>query len=305
MTSNAETGRKRLTVKERYADYVPEFLERSKQADRVSHEAVFQQANEHTRALVNRIVGSLMKPGSRLLGFEHLKELYERSQAGESCLIVMEHFSNFDIPGLYYLLMTQHGEEGRKIADSIVAMAAAKLNEENRIVRAFTESFTRIVIYPSRALKAIVDPAKFAVERKRSNEINMSALREMIRRKKHGYIILVFPTGTRYRADKPDSARGLPEIDSYLKQFDHICPIGIGGNLLLVNPSGDMSEDWPNEDIMVYKAGELIKPRDFRLMCRAECPGDYDPKQYTVDRLMDRLAELHGEVEAVREELGA
>ncbi len=304
MTSNAETGRKRLTVKERYADYVPEFLERSKQADRVSHNEVFQPANEHTRALVNRIVGSLMKPGSRLLGFENLRELYERSQAGESCLIVMEHYSNFDIPCLYYLLM-QHGDAGREIADSIVAMAAAKLNEESRIVRAFTESFTRIVIYPSRALKAIVDPARFAIERKRSNEINMSALREMVRRKKHGHIILVFPTGTRYRADNPDSARGLPEIDSYLKQFDRICPIGIGGNLLLVNPSGDMSEDWPNEDIMVYKAGELIDPREFRLMCRAECPTDCDPKQYTVDRLMDRLAELHGEVEAIREELGA
>lgn len=301
VASNSESGNRRLTVKERFADYLPAFLEKSTQSDHVSHESVFQQANRHTRELVTRIVSSLMQPGSRLLGFENIKALYERSQAGESCLIVMEHYSNFDLPCLWHLLL-QEGNEGSRIADSIVAMAGAKLNEESKLVKAFTESFTRIVIYPSRALKAIEDPEKYAEERKRSNAINMAALREMVRRKNSGHMILVFPAGTRYRPDKPDSARGLPEIDSYMKQFDWICPIGIGGNLLLVNPSGDMSSDFPQEDVMIYKAGELIDSREFRTEQRKQCPEGTDPKQFVVDRLMARLAELHEEVDRVREQ---
>ncbi|MFW5994898.1 MAG: 1-acyl-sn-glycerol-3-phosphate acyltransferase [Spirochaetia bacterium] len=299
VTTQSNSEKKLLTVKERFADYLPTFLEKSKVASAVSHDSVFQQANPATRELVNRIVDSLMLPGSRLIGFEHLKELAERSRAGESCLIVMEHYSNFDLPCLQTLLQRE-GEEGEAIAEQIVAMAGAKLNEENRLVKAFTESFTRIVIYPSRALRAITDPEVYARERTRSKAINMSALREMVRRKNSGHIILVFPAGTRYRADKPESSRGLPEIDSYMKQFDYICPVGIAGNTLLVNPSGDMSEDWPQEDVMVYKAGELIDSRAFRSKAREACPPDAEPKQYVVDRLMDRLSQLHGEVESVR-----
>ncbi|MFP4644964.1 MAG: 1-acyl-sn-glycerol-3-phosphate acyltransferase, partial [Spirochaetales bacterium] len=259
MAKNDNSQQQRLTVMDVFSEYLPLLEQRSKGAETVSHDSVYQPANDGTRELVNQIVASLMLPGSELLGFENIRELYERSQAGESCLIVSEHYSNFDLPSLFHLLQ-EKGEKGEAIAKSVVAMAGAKLNEESKIVRAFAESFTRIVIYPVRALQAISDPEEYAREHSRSRAINMAALREMVRKKNSGRIILVFPAGTRYRPDKPDSAKGLPQIDSYMKQFDHVCPVGIAGNLLLVNPSGDMSRDYPQKDLMIYKAGELIDP---------------------------------------------
>ncbi|MFP4510613.1 MAG: 1-acyl-sn-glycerol-3-phosphate acyltransferase [Spirochaetaceae bacterium] len=292
----------RITVKQRYAHLAPKFLANVEPGDTVSHNRVFQPANPTNRALVEGIIDDLIQPGSTLLGFEHFADLYERAQRGETCLLTSEHFSNFDLPVLHYLLCRQ-GALGKKIAESIVAVAAAKLNEENRFVRAFTQAYTRIVIYPSRALAAITEPEVFEREKRRSREINMSALREMVRKKNSGHIILVFPAGTRYRPENPDTARGLPEIDGYLKQFDNILPVGIGGNLLLVNPSNDMSEDYVNEDIMVVKAGAVIAARAFREQHRATCPEGKDPKQHVVDRLMERLSSIHSEIEAYRDGL--
>lgn len=292
----------RVTVKQRYAHLAPKFLANVDSGETVSHSDVYQPANPANRVLVEAIIDDLIQPGSTLLGFEHFVDLYERAQRGESCLLTSEHFSNFDLPVLYYLLCKQ-GDLGKKIAESIVAVAAAKLNEENRFVRAFTQAYTRIVIYPSRALAAISDPEQFEQEQRRSREINMSALRAMVRKKNSGHIILVFPAGTRYRPEIPDSARGLPEIDGYMKQFDNVLPVGMGGNLLLVNPSNDMSEDFVNEDLMVVKAGPVIASKAFREEHRAACPEGTDPKQYVVDQLMKRLAELHEEIEQYRDGL--
>lgn len=292
----------RTTVKQRYAHLAPKFLANVESDETVSHSQVFQPANPANRVLVEHIIDDLIQPGSTLLGFEHFVDLYERAQKGETCLLTSEHFSNFDLPVLYYLLCKQ-GALGKTIAESIVAVAAAKLNEENRFVRAFTQAYTRIVIYPSRALAAITDPEVFDREKRRSREINMSALREMVRKKNSGHIILVFPAGTRYRPENPDTARGLPEIDGYMKQFDNILPVGIGGNLLLVNPSNDMSEDYVNEDVMVVKAGHVIAAKSFREQHRSTCPEGMDPKQHVVDKLMERLSGLHGEIEAYRDGL--
>ncbi len=268
----------------------------------VSHDEVYQPAIPANRVLVEHIIDDLIQPGSTLLGFEHFVDLYERAQRGESCLLTSEHFSNFDLPVIHYLLCKQ-GELGKTIAESIVAVAAAKLNEENRFVRAFTQSYSRIVIYPSRALAAIKNNDDFEQEQRRSREINMSALRAMVRKKNSGHIILVFPAGTRYRPDNPDSARGLPEIDGYMKQFDNVLPVGITGNLLLVNPSNDMSEDYINEDLMVVKAGPVIASKRFREKHRATCPEGMDPKQHVVDQLMSTLAGIHKEIEEYRDSL--
>ncbi len=178
-----------------------------------------------------------------------------------------------------------------------------KLNEEDPFVRAFTDGYTRIVIYPARGLEAIEDPEVYARERRRSSEINRAALHELVRCKNQGYLVLVFPAGTRYRPGVPESKRGIAQIDSYMKRFDWVCPVGIGGNLLHVNPSGKMREDWTNEDVLVYKVGELIDAPSFRAYHRAGAPEGVDPKQHVVDQLMAQLEEIHEEVESYRRPL--
>ena len=60
----------------------------------------------------------------------------------------MEHYSNFDLP-CFTQLLERCGAPYQEVADSVVAVAGVKLNEESKLVLAFTEVFTRVVLYPS------------------------------------------------------------------------------------------------------------------------------------------------------------
>ena len=69
------------------------------------------------------------------------------------------------------------GEDGKKLAEKLVAIAGMKLNEENQLISAWAEAYSRIIIYPSRSLASIKDPAKRAEEEARSRKINMASMR--------------------------------------------------------------------------------------------------------------------------------
>jgi glycerol-3-phosphate O-acyltransferase len=285
--------------------YGEELVRNSRERQDVDPNAVFQPANLKNRPIIEKILEALQLPGSKMLHFDRLKELYDRSQQGESCLILSEHYSNFDIPNLFYLAH-QYGEEGDKVINSIIPMAGRKLNAESRFVLAFTEAYTRIVIYPSRDLQKMEGAREYEEERKLSRAINRSALREMIRAKHAGHPILVFPAGTRYRPGVPESKQGLPEIDSYIKSFDQMLLIGIAGNVLQVDPTGNMEADIPKQDVVIYTMGEIIDCKRFREEARRE--GGFDEKasgpeakQQVVGRVMQELDELHEEAEAERE----
>jgi hypothetical protein len=99
-------------------------------------------------------IGRPLLSNSRIEGFEHLSELYARALKGESCLLLVEHYSNFDLPVFHYLLRKQ-GDPGKAIADTIVSIAGIKLSESNPAVNAFAKAYTRLVIYPSRSLEII------------------------------------------------------------------------------------------------------------------------------------------------------
>lgn len=285
--------------------YGEELVRNSRERQDVDPNAVFQPANLKNRPIIEKIIEALQLPGSKMLHFDRLKELYDRSQQGESCLILSEHYSNFDIPNLFYLAH-QYGEEGDKVVNSIIPMAGRKLNAESRFVLAFTEAYTRIVIYPSRDLQKLEGTDQYEEERKLSRAINRSALREMIRAKHAGHPILVFPAGTRYRPGVPESKQGLPEIDSYIKSFDHMLLVGIAGNVLQVDPTGNMEADVPEQDVVIYNMGEIIDCKKFREKARRE--GGFDEtasgpeaKQKVVSTVMEKLDELHHEAEAERQ----
>ena len=263
----------------------------------ITPETVFQEANVPNRELIHEMLDQLLLPGSGVVGADHLADLYERSLAGAPCLILMEHYSNFDIPCLYYLL----GAMGRRdIADAIVAIAGMKLSEESAFVNAFAEAYTRIVIYPSRSLSRIPDPDLLAQERVRANHINMAATRTMIRVKHHGSIILVFPAGTRYREGQPDTKRGVKEVDSYLKSFETMVLIASAGSVLRIDPAGDMSRDLAARDVVILNVSPPIDCVAFRERARAATPAGVDSKQNAADAVMAGLERLHREALALR-----
>ena len=288
-----------IHIDELFRQVTDQLVQNSKEQQSIDRERVFQPANMENRRFVEEIIGSLILPGSRIEGYQNLEELYNRSQSGESSLILMEHYSNFDIPNLFYLAK-QHSS-GVSVTDSIVAMAGTKLNEESRFVLAFTEAYTRIVIYPARLLKSLEGTDRYETERARSRAINRSALREMVRLKHSGHMVLLFPAGTRYRPGKPESKEILVEVDSYIKGFDHMVCIGIAGNTLEVSPVGNMEKDSPATDVVIYQVSEVTDTAKFRSRARASAPeGGETAKRAVASAVQERFDSLHSEAETVR-----
>jgi glycerol-3-phosphate O-acyltransferase len=263
----------------------------------ITPDNVFQEANTQNRGVIDQILDKLVLPGSELLHAENLAKLGELAKAGKSCLILMEHYSNFDIPCLYYLAEKAGLHEA---AEAIVSIAGMKLSEESEFVNAFAEAYTRIVIYPSRSLNQHSDSERMEEERARSREINMAATRQMIRMKHEGRIILVFPSGTRYREGDPDTKRGVKEVDSYLKLFDYAVLIGIAGSTLRIDPAGDMSMDQAARDVMLLNVTEPFVCDTLRDEARATAPEDLDPKQHVANVVMERLERVHEDAERER-----
>jgi glycerol-3-phosphate O-acyltransferase len=283
-----------------YKEIIDEMIRNSQGAPVVTDKNVYQEGKPANKPLMRRIVGDLMLSGSRIDGLEHLLELHALALRKKFCLVLMEHYSNFDLPNFSELL-ERRGAEGKEIADAIVAVAGVKLNEESRLVLAFTEIFTRVVIYPSRTVQGLEDKHRRREAEVRRARINIAALKTLMTLRREGRLILVFPTGTRYRPWDPSTGRGLKEIDTYIKYYSHMVLVAINGNTLLTNPNGSMDEDYPVKDVVRYTVSPVMRCSEFRKEAlRARPDDDDDAKQAVADGVMAALAELHARAEQAR-----
>ncbi len=291
------------SLRDRYGHLFGVLREKAKAPTKITEENVYQEANKEILPFMDGMLADNFLPGSRIEGLDNFKNFLDQVKSGKRGLILMEHYSNLDLPALSYLLRRDGGEIGMDLADRIVAIAGMKLNEDNELVRAWAEGFSRIVIYPSRSLASITDPEKFAAEEAKSKKINMASMRALDAARKRGQVILVFPSGTRYRAGQPETKRGVREIDSYLRLSDIMILVSINGNCLRISESNpkDMLSDLVTEDVMVLTGSPVIECKKFRndILSGLE---DYegDKKQIVVDHIMENLEELHEAVEKKR-----
>ena len=294
-------------LKEAYGNVFAEMTKLSKAAAKIDETQVYEEANLETRKYMKKILDDNFLPESGLRNVGNFKAFYDAiTKEGKSGLILMEHYTNLDLPGILYLL-EKHGEPWSiDLASRIVAVAGMKLNESNIAVRAFTEGFTRVVIYPTRSLSAVeekeISEEEKIAEAQRARKINFAAMRAMDSCKKRGQAILVFPSGTRYRPGKPETKRGLREIDSYLRLFDCMILVSINGNCLRINPENpdDMLADIVEQDVITLTASPVINCKDFRNEVLSALPDDdEDPKQKTVDKVMEILESQHNQVENI------
>jgi glycerol-3-phosphate O-acyltransferase len=288
------------TLSSSFKDIIKQAVAKSRAVTKVTETNVFQEGNAEIRPLLDHMVESLLLPGSGIDGMENLHALRKLNREGHSCLLLLEHYSNMDLSIFDYLVRREGGTE---LSDSLVAIAGMKLTEDNPAVAAFASAYTRIVIYPSRSLAGL-DPEKDKDELLRSASINRAATRALIRAKESGRVVLVFPSGTRYRPWDPSSKRGVREIDSYIRIFEYMCPVAVNGEVLHVR-QGDMMEDPVSKDIVRLTAGPVISASAFRNEVRekAEAAGVEDKKQAVVDAVMNMLEEMHTAVEAKRRKL--
>ncbi|MBB6481135.1 1-acyl-sn-glycerol-3-phosphate acyltransferase [Spirochaeta isovalerica] len=263
---------------------------------------VYQEGNHECQALIGSLVDKIVLPGSRIIGSENIRDLYERSRQGESCLLLVEHYSNFDYPVIFRFLENDP-LLGQDVARSLIPIQGMKLSDEEWVTSAFTHSYATIVIYPSRSIDNVKDPDKKAEIRKVSTPINHAAMRELTDRKYHGQMILVFPSGTRYRPWDPESKKGVREIFTYLKSFENILFLGINGNIMKPHQSDDMNADIKaiEEDLIILTASPVIKGKEFRKEVIAKTPEGEDSKQFVVDQVMAELDRIHRNTEKIRE----
>ncbi|MBR5400809.1 MAG: 1-acyl-sn-glycerol-3-phosphate acyltransferase [Treponema sp.] len=293
------------TLKELYGKYLAEFAQISHAAEKIDETEIYEEANPQTRKYLSLITKDNLLPDSHINNIENFKEFYDAVvSGGKSGVVMMDHYSNMDLPCFLDLLENSGQEWAKDFAHRIVAIAGMKLNEADPIVRALTESFTRVVIYPTRSLNAVeqsdASEEEKEAERLRARKINFAAMRAMDGCKKRGQIILVFPSGTRYRPGKPETKRGLREIDSYLRLFDLLLPVSINGSVLRFNPENpeNMIMDIVVPDVVTLTAGKMIECKPFRNKILETVPADHpDPKQVTVDAVMNILEDLHNSEE--------
>jgi len=295
------------SIREKYAEHFKALAKYSQAAAKIDETNVYQKANPNTRQIMNKLVGDNTLPGAHIEGAEHVKEFFDAVKGGKHGLILMEHYSNTDLPSLLYLLENEKsfGAEGKDMAERVVAIAGMKLNEADPMVRAFAESFTRVVIYPTRSLDAAAAKAQSEeeakAEEKRARTINLASMRAMDNCKRNGEVILVFPSGTRYRPGKPETKRGLKEIDSYLRMFDIMILISINGSCLTIdmNNPEDMLADICEPADYIFTSSPVIDCKQFRKDYLATLPEDEaDPKQKVIDHVMEILEQQHKDTAA-------
>lgn len=283
-------------ISTRYRETIMKMIKCSKRELSISSEDVYQPGNAAILPFIDSIIEENLEKGSEIRALANLERLMELAASGKSCLLLLEHYSNFDLPVFSYLLR-KAGPAGVRIADALVAIAGIKLSETDPVVTAFTEAYSRLVIYPSRSLEIIKenlkDPKELVAEMMKSAAINRAAMKGLGELKVSGKLVLVFPSGTRYRPWDPSTKRGVREIDSYLKSFDYMCMVSINGNILRINPEGAMKEHLICKDRVVYDVSPPTDCHEFREKAKhAKHFGD-DRKQANVDALMAALEAMH------------
>ncbi len=295
-----------IMLKDKFGSVFAEMQKMSHAAAKIDETKVYEEANMQLRPYMWKLLDEAFNIESGLGNLENYKDFYENVvKQGKSGLILMEHYTNLDLPGILYLLEKQGEDWAKDLSSRIVAVAGMKLNEADAGVRAFTEGFTRVVIYPTRSLNAVegkeISEEEKIAEEQKARKINFAAMRAMDGCKKRGQVILVFPSGTRYRPGKPETKRGLREIDSYLRLFDKMILVSINGNCLRINPDNpdDMLADILEPGKCVFTASPVIDCKEFRNNILDNLPeGVEDPKQKTVDAVMEYLEKQHSDVGA-------
>jgi hypothetical protein len=284
----------------RYRHLFPELKRLSRAENVITEENVYQPANEGIRKILDQMCADSLRPDSEIRNADHVADFLGKIKSGKKGIILMEHYSNFDLPGFIYLL-DHASPECRELAKRTIAIAGMKLNEENPVVSAFAEAYSRIVIYPSRSLAAITDPEEYKVEEKRSRVINLASMRALDRARKEGNAVLVFPSGTRFRPGRPETKKGVREIDSYIRLSDVMMLVSINGNCLRFSEDpSDMMGDVTYEDRIIMTASPVIECDRFREEAREWGGNAEDKKQLVVDYVMHRLELMHEENEKGR-----
>ena len=245
-----------------FADIFKEMLAKSKAYydNNITTKNVFQPAIKQNRPLFSEICSKLMMPGSTIVGLDHLITLSELAKNGKSCLICAMHTSNLDVPN-FYTLMKNQGKDALDCFDRIIFVAGRKLNEDSPVTKMLTEMFSRVVLSPKSYFNTL--QSEEAGKRALAKQTNIAAIYKILELSNQGHILLLYPTGTRTRPDKPESARALKETSTYLRMFENLCFMNVLGNTLPPVLSDNLVSEIPHYDVIKFVVGPVLKTKEW------------------------------------------
>ena len=225
----------------------------------------FQPAMRGAQRYFAAICRRLLLPGSAVIGFENLAELTRLADTGCACLLCLNHLSTLDVPTLYTLIEDQ-ADPG--VFDRIVWIAGRKLSEDHGLTPILARCFHRVVV----TQKSWMARCCSDQELREARRLNWRAYRTMRRLRREGWVIGLFPTGTRLRPGDAATARAVDEIDSYLKYSDYLVLGNIDGCTLPVTRDHDLTREIPRSDRVVYTFGPVVRCADLRVRAAGRHP---------------------------------
>ena len=218
---------------------------------------VVQMATLTMQRPFSAICRKLLLPGSSIVGWHHLQELARRSKAGEPGLLCLSHVSNLDVPNLCTLAADRHESD---VFNQIIWIAGRKLSEDSPLTQMLIQMCHRIVVTP---------PSWFTADHSdeevcHATKLNHIAHREILRLSREGWVIGLFPTGTRQRPGDSRTTHSIAELDTYLKAFTNMCIGTIDGNTLPVSRDRDYTHEVPKRDRVVYTLGSIVQTDEWR-----------------------------------------
>lgn len=250
----------------------------------LSPSSVFRPAHRQNRGAILRICSDLLLTGSGLQGLEHLEELAARADAGEPGMVLAWHNSNFDVPNLFTLLARAERES---LFDRLHFIAGRKLHEESEICRMFCEAFPRIFVSPPSHLHRCGQEAAL----RQARALNLAALRAARQVLRRRGLLFLFPTGTRFRPGRPETGRGLPQVDGYLRMVKNFVLLNIEGNTLPPCAGRAMAEEAAQPDVVRHIFGPVQRAAAFRDAIRSEALA-VDARQAVADAVIDGIRAL-------------
>ena len=269
-----------------FAEALAEIVRLSRQDRSLSQstENVVQEPNTAAQPHFAAICRRLLLPGSTLVGFESVASLANLARQGAACLLCLNHRSTLDVPTLYALVEDQ---ADLAVFQRIIWISGRKLEEDSGVTPLLAACFRRIVVTPKAELRAM----QSEVERRQRQRMNMRAYRAMHALRRQGWVLALFPAGTRLRPGNERSAEAIEEIDSYLRRADYLVLGHIDGCTLPVTRDRDLSHETPRLDRMVYSFGPVLEAPRWRARAAARHP-ELDQRHASRKAIMEDIAAL-------------
>jgi len=253
-------------------------------AKRVTAAEVVQWSNREVQPYFGNICRRLLLPGSGIVGLESLAELTRLAVAGRSCILCLNHRSNFDVPTLYALLRDQNRLD---LFDRIVWIAGRKLEEDVGHTQMLVQAFNRVIVTPRSWMK---DDHSIE-EWHEAQQINIAAHRAIHELRNRGWVFALFPTATRIRPTDESTVHAIEETDSYLKHFEFMLLGRIDGCTLPVTRDRDLTHEVPARDRMRYTFGRVLGSEEWRASA-ARRFAPLDQRQASAKAIIEDIAAI-------------